>query len=79
MDSTILTKEKQEEIAATIEREILIIDAYNATCKFKGDEQTEADRWSVLGSLTNEELKNVIYQNNKPKQNENASKNRKER
>lgn len=58
------TKREQDELAEIIERELLIIDAYNATCKHRGDEQTESDRWSVLGSLTNQELRKVIAINN---------------
>lgn len=64
------TKEQQDEMAAIVRREILIIDAYNAVQKT--GQQNDCDLWSVLSTLTNEELTEVIKQNNNlnKKQNE---------
>jgi uncharacterized protein YqeY len=56
------TKEQQEEMAAIVRREILIIDAYNAVQKT--GQQKDCDLWSVLSTMTNEELTEVIKQNN---------------
>ena len=58
------TKEQQEQMAAIVEREILIIDAYNALKARDDNVTTRTDLWVLLGSLTNQELKTIILTKN---------------
>ena len=58
------TKEEQEQMAAVIEREILIIDAYNALKARDDNVTSRTDLWSILGTLTNQELKTIILTHN---------------
>lgn len=57
------TEKEQQEHAAIIKRELLIIDAYNALAKQTNSEDRQA-LWIQLESLTDEELTKIIYKHN---------------